>query len=225
MFHKSMIDAGSGASSERSFWENWDRVKNYLFDLVNLPSNFDAFSEKAARLKGLAKRMKRPDLVAKVNKHVQWANANESTKIQVQDKIAAHLPSWKKKASEPKNVFSAISLFLGGAALLALGYVASKGMDLLSEYQTRKQALSLLEQEVISAEEAQGLIEASKGGTIQTAIKKGFIKAGMGIAFPIVGLIGGLIAAKMIWEAYAGAKVRKAKEVYGKAKDVWGAVR
>lgn len=165
------------------FWSYWNRIKYKLREMVKLPGEIALAKRETADLRRRATKLNNPSidkalLVTQRNLNVMTPEASS-----VAAKVKKYEGTWKGAAQTQPNL-GVIFTVLGVAAIGAAGYVAVKGLRILTEFKQERGLIDSFKKRVISLEEAKGLISATKGPSLVTA------RLGMGSMLIPLALVG-----------------------------------
>lgn len=146
----------------------WDQVKQFMSDLVALPSNIQQSRTDLAQIMGVAYQKGDTDTYQQAVDSLNRLNAMVDTANSVAQKINDYAPQWMQ-AEQQQAQSSGMSglgfiplLVLGVAAAAALAYVAVQGLSLLKQYESENNLIADLKAKSITLEQAKTLIQAGK---------------------------------------------------------------
>lgn len=197
-----MISNGTLAGVESfSFTNYWNVLKGKISAIKALGSKIYSQRNQLISLRERAKKVD-PGLTREIDVQVSAANVMHSKWRKARDYIDKWFYKWSRAASESTTATGEQALFglgllplilpawalvmLAAGGLTALAYVATTGISLLKEYALQRRVMIDLENKVITAEQAAGIISAG--------IRPGFFSklgAGMGKYLSIGILLGG----------------------------------
>jgi hypothetical protein len=169
-FH--MLHFGDDAPEEEAWYDlkakftrYWNNLKNYINELRNLGSVIDKQRERWNYIFAYANN----DSDTKEAKAGLQRNAiQKSTWQSIKDKIETYLPEWlaadAKAQQDPASLsgLGFLPILIGVAALAALAYVATYGLQLLKDTKTEENVLKSLESRLISTHQAEVVLGVTK---------------------------------------------------------------
>lgn len=161
-----------------AFMAAWKQIKDKITTLRKLPSLISSLRKKAISLRKRAERVGAP--TKEIEEVEIKAGKMEPLASKVKEKIDRYLPEWQSEAERFDGYFFdpgsfgevgvVVAVALTIAGLAAVAYVSTKGLRLYKDYTYETRVLASLEKNVISLEEAKGLIKAPIAGAIAGAI-------------------------------------------------------
>lgn len=162
-----------------SFWNYWNTVKDSIYKIYALGGKYSTLQSRAADLRARAKSVD-ATLETQIAQQSSVIANSQSIWDSVRSMIDQYLSYWQSADASSTTIDHPIStyeggtvqglgliplLIIGGAGLAAIAYVATTGMQLLSDYETQKGILDALEKKLITTEQA---VSLTKAGTART---------------------------------------------------------
>ena len=171
-----------------SFWNLWATFKKKVGAIQRLPGDIEQKKGEvilASRI--LANKGVPMDDPRRVQFRKSLANlmTMKDEANTVVAKIAQYLPDWKKAAGESQGL-GVIPIVLSVAAIGALAFVVTKGLELIKQYEQEKSIIEDVKNKSLTLEEARTLIKSTAPAPL--------ISAGMEMGLGVVALValGGL---------------------------------
>jgi len=163
-------------SESFSFWNYWNSIKSYIGEMKGLGAKIKTMRDEFMYLRNRAEKAD-PSLVPQINAELKKTTASISTWMRVRSAIDKWVPQFMKIEREAKTesgVLHGLDLLplalpawalitLGAGGLSAIAFIATTGMSLIKDYKFQKQVLESVRENVITAEQAKGIIVAGRG--------------------------------------------------------------
>lgn len=182
--------------STNIFFDSWNTIKSYISDILAVgPSINESRAQwNDLRLRAIAAGDK-DTLINVITPNLLALNDMSTTYNSVKSYIDKWWSSWVE-AETPSSGFGSLGfipiLVFGVAGIAAAAYVATNGMELLKNYEIQKQVLSDVENKIITAEQAKGIISSANVPTSSSALMTslgGSIGTYVGIGIAALGII------------------------------------
>ena len=192
------------SQDEVSFWNYWNRIKSSINTMKNLTGELKKDRWKLMLLKKRA-QVANPKLVPQIDEQLVSINEKIMESMTLRQKIDRWVPTFMKieQASTRNTGLGDIGFLplilpawalagLGIAGVGALAYIATTGMQLVSDYMFQRNVLKSIEKGVYDAEVGAGILKAGqRPGGLFTQWGEGLGKMGsiLGIGALLLGIL------------------------------------
>ena len=155
-----------GTDNEDSAWYDfstyWNQIKSKISDILMHGARLISLKRKYDILYTRALRVGRDDLAAKAESSSGFLMSLIIKWQKIRHTIMKWLPKWKSASSGNglSGLGSPVLILLGIAGIAAAGFVAVYAIDYYKEYKEAKLPYQALKDEIITAEQAKGIIGA-----------------------------------------------------------------
>ena len=169
-----------------TFWDNWEKIKSRINEIRNIGPKYKVLRSKYVILRNRARDVKTG--AAEITDSLLSVGTKLNLWEQVVSKINTWLPKWESAESDSdKGVGLLPIVLLGLGGISALAFVAINGLRLIKEYKNDEKVFIMIEDKIISAEQAAGIF---KGRTSAGPLAEITQNIGTVAALAVTGILG-----------------------------------